>query len=290
MAVGEGAGQTWFTEYHTDGIGMTFRVKEHLVRRQSPYQLIEIFDTVEYGKLLTLDGLVMITDRDEHVYHEMMTHVPLLMHPNPKKVLVVGGGDGGCLREIIKHECVEKAVEVEIDGDVVELCKEHFPAVASAYSHPKVELVVQDAIEYLRSVRGEFDIAIIDGSDPVGPAVGLFERSFFQDIADALKPGGIMSCQIGSPLYSLDRIETTLKHWRAVFADARLYLAQIPTYPSGVWGLGVASKNVNGTLETPDRVRFLTFADSLKYYNLDIHEGAFRLPEEVKRAANSRDA
>jgi len=287
MAVGEGAGQTWFTEYHTDNIGMTFRVKEHVVRRKSPYQLIEIFDTVEYGKLLTLDGLVMITDRDEHVYHEMMTHVPLLMHPNPKKVLVVGGGDGGCLREIIKHDCVEKAVEVEIDGDVVELCKEHFPSVASAYGHPKVELVVHDAIDYLRSVRGEFDVAIIDGSDPVGPAVGLFERSFFQDIADALKLGGIMSCQIGSPHYSLDRIETTLKHWRAVFSDTRLYLAHIPTYPSGVWGLGVASKNVDGTKKTPDHVRFLTFANTLKYYNLDIHEGAFRLPEEVRRAAEA---
>jgi len=282
---GQGTGLVWFTEYHTDGAGLTLRVKEQLVHRQSPYQLIEILDTVEYGKLLTLDGLVMITDRDEHVYHEMMTHVPMLIHPEPKQVLVVGGGDGGCLREIVKHPSVERAVEVEIDGDVVELCREHFPAVASAYSHPKVELVVDDAIDYLHNVRGEFDVAIIDGSDPVGPAVGLFERSFFQDIADALKPGGIMSCQIGSPLYSLDRIAATLKHWRAVFADARAYLAHIPTYPSGVWALGVASKERDGTLRKPDRVRYLTFAETLRYYNLEIHKGAFALPEEIRRAA-----
>lgn len=278
------AGQTWFTEYHTDGSGLTLRIRETLARKQSPYQFIEIFDTFEFGRLLTLDGLVMITDRDEHVYHEMMTHMPLMTHPNPRRVLVVGGGDGGCLREIVKHPCVEKAVQVEIDGDVVELCKEFFPKVASAYDHPKVELIVDDAIEYLRKVKGEFDVAILDGSDPVGPAVGLFERSFFQDVSDALRPGGVISCQIGSPLYSLDRISTTVKHWHSLFGDVAVYTAHIPTYPSGVWALGMASKEKGIFSRKPDEVRFLTFADTLRYYNLEIHEGALCLPAEIRRA------
>jgi len=278
-------GQTWFTEYHTGNAGLTLRISCHLARRQSPFQLIEIFNSVEYGRMLTLDGLVMLTERDEYVYHEMMVHIPLLIHPDPKRVLVVGGGDGGCLREIVKHACVEKAVEVEIDRDVVELCKEHFPSIASAYDNPKVELVIGDAIDYLQNVSGQYDVAVIDGSDPVGPAEGLFKRSFFQNIADSLKPGGIMSCQLGSPFYSLDRIRETVAHWRGIFADARIYLAHIPTYPSGVWAFGVASKEVDGTSKNPDRVRYLTFAAGLKYYNLDTHQGAFSLPERVRRAA-----
>lgn len=277
------AGQTWFTEYHTKNAGLTLRVKEHLVRRQSPYQLIEVIDTVEFGKLLTLDGLVMISDRDEHVYHEMMTHVPLLAHPNPKRVLVVGGGDGGCLREIVKHPTLERVTRVEIDGDVVELCKEHFPAVAAANDHPKVELIIGDAVEYIGRFKGEFDVAVIDGSDPVGPAVGLFERSFFVNVVEALKSGGIMSCQIGSPLYSLDRIAATLEHWRSLFAEARLYWAHVPTYPSGVWGLGLASKEAGKTFTPPDEVRFLTLSLSLRYYNLEIHKAAFALPTVVAR-------
>jgi spermidine synthase len=278
------AGQTWFTEYHTEGSGLTLKVKEQLARKQSPYQLIEVFETVEFGNLLTLDGLVMITERDEHVYHEMMTHVPMLAHPAPKRVLVVGGGDGGCLREIVRHPQLEKVTQVEIDGDVVDLCKKYFPDVAQAYKHPKVELVIGDAIDYLRRYKGEFDVAIIDGSDPVGPAVGLFDRSFFEDVFDALKSGGLMSCQIGSPLYSLDRIASTLKHWRSIFAEARPYLAHIPTYPSGVWSLGLASKEPGGTSVKPDEVRFRTISNALKYYNLDIHRGSFALPSEIARA------
>ncbi len=278
------AGQTWFTEYHTSHAGLTLRITEHLARKQSPYQLIEVMETVEYGTLLTLDGLVMITDRDEHVYHEMMTHVPMLAHPNPKRVLVVGGGDGGCLREIVKHPSVEKVTQVEIDGDVVELCKTHFPDIAQAYKNNKVELVIGDAIDYLRRYKGEFDVAIIDGSDPVGPAVGLFERSFFSDVYDALRPDGIMSCQIGSPLYSQDRIASTIKHWREVFTEARAYLAHIPTYPSGAWCLGLAAKEPGGSSQQPDQVRFLTFSQSLRYYTLDIHRAAFALPADLARA------
>lgn len=276
-------GVTWFMEQHTPNVGLALRVKEHLYTHQSPYQLIEIFDTFDYGKVLTLDKLIMITERDEFAYHEMLVHVPLLIHPNPRKILVIGGGDGGTLREIVKHPTVERIVQVEIDEDVVNACREYFPEVSSAYDDPRVELVVQDALKYVKSVRGQFDAVLIDSSDPVGPAVGLFAESFFTDVHAALNSDGIVSGQTAPIFYEPMRIRLVLDHLRNLFPYTGVYTSHIPSYPAGMWGFTIASKTQK-IPSPPDEVRFLTFCEGLKYYNISIHNGSFGLPQYILQA------
>ncbi len=273
-------GDFWFTETHTPHAGLTLRVKRVLYSQQSDYQLVEVLETYEYGKVLTLDKLIMLTERDEFAYHEMMAHVPMLAHPNPLDVLVIGGGDGGCLRELVKHESLRKAVQVEIDPKVVEVCKNFFPQVASAFDHPKVELVICDALNYVKETEAKFDVIIVDSSDPVGPATELFEAPFFFDLEKLLNEDGVLVNQIGSPFYSSDRIEKVCNLLKEYFCEVKLYTVHVPTYPSGIWGVGYAAKKEN-FWQNPDEVRYNTFLEKLKYYNLDIHKASFALPEYI---------
>lgn len=276
-------GEFWFLERHTDNAGMMLAVREYIYSHRSKFQLIEIFDTFEYGRVLTLDRLIMLSERDESAYHEMLVHVPMFVHPSPERVLVVGGGDGGILREVVKHPGLELAVQVEIDEEVVNACREYMPGIASAYDHPKVQLVIEDALVYLRDVREPFDVVIIDSTDPVGPAVSLFEAPFYRDVFNALGVNGVMTCQLGSSIYNLDRISDVVKQLRGIFTEAQLYMAHVPTYPSGLWFLGIASK---GKLiqQRPDEVRYRTLKHNFNYYNNSIHSGSFMLPEYIKRA------
>ncbi len=276
------SGEFWFYERHVPTAGLMLKARELLACRRSSYQTIQLFDTEHFGRVLTLDNLVMLTERDEFAYHEMLTHIPLLIHPDPKKVLVIGGGDGGVLRELVKHRTVERAVQVEIDREVVNVCREFLPWAAETYDNPKVELVIDDALKFIKTVRNEFDVVIIDSTDPVGPAIELFSSSFYSDVYNALTADGLMTCQIDSPFYNIQRIGKIIDTLRSIFHDVGLYLTYMPSYPSGVWGLGIASKSLKISSQ-PDKVRYDTLSGGLKYYNLDIHRGSFLLPEYMRR-------
>ncbi len=269
----------WYTEKHTDGAGITLRVKKSLFSGESEFQKLDIVDTVDYGRMMLLDGLVMVTERDEFIYHDMITHPALFTHPNPKKVLVIGGGDGGTIREIVRHPEVELAVLCEIDGLVIEKSIDLLPSMASAIdgSNPKVKLHVDDGIAYIREHQGEFDVILVDSTDPIGPAVGLFEEDFYQTVFAALKDDGIMVAQSESPFYHADIQKEMFGNLRAVFPIVEMYQAFIPTYPSGFWSFAFASKKYHPVKDF-DRERATNRAFHTRYYNEDLHLGAFMLP------------
>ncbi len=246
---------------------------------ESEFQKLDIVDTVDYGRMMLLDGLVMVTERDEFIYHDMITHPALFTHPNPKKVLVIGGGDGGTIREIVRHPEVELAVLCEIDGLVIEKSIDLLPSMASAIdgSNPKVKLHVDDGIAYIREHQGEFDVILVDSTDPIGPAVGLFEEDFYQTVFAALKDDGIMVAQSESPFYHADIQKEMFGNLRAVFPIVEMYQAFIPTYPSGFWSFAFASKKYHPVKDF-DRERATNRAFHTRYYNEDLHLGAFMLP------------
>ena len=279
------SGEYLYFEQHNATAGLRLRVKRHLAHKRSKFQIIDLFETEEFGVVMTLDGLVMLTERDECAYHEMLVHVPMLTHPDPRRVLVVGGGDGGTLRELLRHPTLEQVVQVEIDGDVVSLSKKFFPWADAVYRHRKVKLVVDDALKYIAQTKRKFDVILVDSTDPIGPAVGLFDEPFYRKVHRALNPDGILCSQVGSPFYNSSEISQILARLRKLFVQAELYTTHIPTYPSGLWGMAIASKNPKKNIRSSlDKVRYNTFKDELKYYNTAIHAGAYMLPEYLKRA------
>lgn len=245
----------WFTEFQTKNTGLTVRVKESR-RFKSEYQEILLLDTFEYGKMLVLDGAVQTTERDEFVYHEMLAHPALLSHPNPEKVLVIGGGDGGTVREVLKHESVQEVDLCEIDRMVIEVSKEHLPTISEKLSDKKVNIHIEDGNKFLDERKNYYDVILLDLSDPVGPAEALFKRNFYTKVKQSLKSGGIMAAQTESPFLQRDYFATAVLEIKAVFKNSQTYLAFIPTYPAGMWSFTVASdftdfsdlknKNVNG--------------------------------------------
>lgn len=230
----------WFTEYQTKNTGLTVRVKESK-RFVSEYQEVLLLDTYEYGRMLVLDGAVQTTERDEFIYHEMLTHPAILYHDNPKRVLVIGGGDGGTVREVLKHPTVEEVHLCEIDKTVIEVCKEYLPSISFKLSDEKVRIFVEDGNKFLDERKGYYDVILLDLSDPVGPAEGLFKRNFYQKVKDSLREGGIMAAQTESPFLQEDYFKTAVKEVKAVFKHSRTYLAFIPTYPAGMWSFTIAS-------------------------------------------------
>ncbi|HOP75506.1 MAG TPA: polyamine aminopropyltransferase [Bacillota bacterium] len=269
--------ELWFTEKQTPNLSLSCKITETLHTEQTEFQHLAVVNTLQYGKMLVLDGMVMTTEVDEFVYHEMITHVALNTHPNPKKVLVVGGGDGGSIREIIKHPTVEEAVLAEIDGRVVEVCQKYLPSIAGALTDPRVTLAIGDGVAHVREHKGEYDVILIDSTEPVGPAVGLFSREFYQDVYEALTPDGIMVAQSESPFVNQDVIQMIHKNLDGIFPVKYLYLANIPTYPSGLWSFTIASKQYDPLKVTPAQIRPMV----TKYYNADMHYAAFKLPQFV---------
>ncbi|WDL95126.1 polyamine aminopropyltransferase [Alicyclobacillus sp. ALC3] len=266
----------WFTEYQNNNLSIGLRIKQIIHSEKTDFQTLDVVETVEYGRLLVLDGCVMTTDKDEFVYHEMLSHVPMHTHPNPKKVLVVGGGDGGVIREIIKHPSVEKAVLAEIDGRVIEASKTYFPHIASGLSDPRVDVQVTDGIKYVEDHPNEFDIILIDSTDPIGPAVGLFAKDFYQSVHRALKDDGIMVAQTESPFANAKLISSVYKDVSEVFPQTHLYLAFVPTYPTGMWSFTMGSKKYDPNAVTECRV------SGTKYYTNAVHKGALALPPFVQ--------
>ncbi len=263
----------WFTEKIEDKTGLAFKVKSTLHHETSPYQSIDVLDTESFGKMLLLDGAVMLTERDEFIYHEMIVHVPLQTHPRPESLLVIGGGDGGTVREILKHASAGRIDLVEIDLRVVEVCKAFFPRVSSGLADPRVHLQVEDGIAWVSKAKARYDVVLVDSTDPVGPAKGLIEKSFFQDVHASLKEDGIMVAQSESPFFHAPTIQKIYRTLREVFPIVKMYLAHIPTYPSGLWSFAFCSKRYDPLLH------LRAGADlSTRYYNEGVHRSAFSLP------------
>jgi spermidine synthase len=269
----------WYTEKHSENVGITMKVTETLFSGKSEFQQLDIVQTLEYGKMMLLDGLVMVTERDEFVYHDMIAHPALFTHPDPKKVLVIGGGDGGSIREIMKHPGVEQAVLCEIDGLVIEKSIELLPSMACEIdgSNPRVKLHVDDGLAYIRDHQNEFDVILVDSTDPIGPAVGLFEEDFYRLVHGALKEDGIMVAQSESPFYHADIQKAMYGNLRNVFPIVEMYQAFIPTYPSGLWSFAFASKKYHPVNDF-DQQRAANRGFHTRYYNEQLHLGAFMLP------------
>ena len=271
--------ELWFTEKYPKGWGITFKVERALYSVKSKYQRIDVLETEGHGKLLVIDGCVMLTEADVFVYHEMLTHVALFSHPNPRRVLVIGGGDGGAVREIVRHKCVEQVVLVDIDEDVIEVSKRFFPSVSCELDNPKVKVLAEDGIKFLESAEPRsYDVILVDSTDPVGPAVGLFEKPFFERCRMALADGGIMAAQSGSPYFQLDLVGRVHKTVAEVFPLVRTYIAGTPSY-GGMWTFVIASKErdpADGPARRDDKM-----IEKLKYYNYEVHRGAFALPNYI---------
>lgn len=268
----------WFTEKQTEHFGITARIKRTYVSEQTDFQQLDMVETAEFGNMLLLDGMVMTTEKDEFVYHEMVAHVPLHTHPHPENVLVVGGGDGGVIREILKHPEVKKATLVEIDGKVIEYSKKYLPTIAGALDDPRVDVQVADGFMHIAKSESEYDVIMVDSTEPVGPAVNLFTKGFYEGISKALKEDGVFVAQTDNPWFQKTLIKTVFKDVSETFPVTRLYTANIPTYPSGLWSFTIGSKK-HDPLEVSDE-RFHDL--DTQYYTPAIHKAAFALPKFVQ--------
>ena len=265
----------WVTEYQTPALGFACKVKETLAVEQTPFQSLSVVETEQFGKMLLLDGMVMTTEKDEYVYHEMITQIALNSHPDPKHVLIIGGGDGGALREVVRHPRVEKGTLVEIDERVVENSKQFFPDLACSFASPKAEVIIDDGINYVKEQENKFDIIIIDSTEPVGPAVQLFLPEFYQAVFKALKSDGMIVAQSESPFFNADVIKMVFDGISSAFLITKLYLANVPTYPSGLWSFTVGSKK-----HDPEQI-LSSLTATKKYYTEEVHQAAFKLPAFV---------
>jgi spermidine synthase len=270
----------WVTEYQTSALRMEALVKETLFEGQSDFQKVGVYDTEVFGRLLTLDGVFQTSSFEEYVYHEMISHIPLLSHPNPKQILIIGGGDGGTAREVLKHTDLENVEMVEIDGMVVELSKKYLPQNSSALNNPPANftLTIGDGIQKVKDAKSHYDLIIVDCSDPIGPGEGLFAGPFYKDVYNALKEDGLFVQQTESPFYHRELLAKLTKDIKdAQFPIVNSYLAHIPIYPGGCHSFTIGSKKYHP--QAP--VRKAAPEWNLKYYNEALHSGAFALPNFV---------
>ncbi|MDB5987664.1 MAG: polyamine aminopropyltransferase [Nevskia sp.] len=276
---------TWFTE-PMDKTGTAFSLKlgERVHAEVTPYQKIEIYRTESFGYLMVIDGCTMVSTRDNFLYHEMMSHPALYSHPNPRDVVVVGGGDCGTLREVLKHAEVQRATQVEIDERVTRLAEQYFPELCVANGDPRASLFFGDGIAWMKqAAAASLDLIIIDSTDPVGPAEGLFGKKFYVDCLKALRPGGMLVQQSESPLLHLELIVEMHKAMHAAgFAQTRLLHFPQVIYPSGWWSGSIAQKTAGPLAERLDEATLTALGT--QYYNAEIHRAAFALPNFIKRA------
>ncbi|KYD19951.1 MAG: polyamine aminopropyltransferase [Caldibacillus debilis] len=270
-------GSLWLTEYERENLKISYRLKEIIFSESSPFQHVMIVDTFDFGRALVLDGIVQTTALDGHIYNEMITHVPLCLHPNPKKVLIIGGGDCGAAREAAKYPHIERIDMVEIDELVVKACKAHLPEISGNLSDPRVHFIFDDGLRFVKDRRNEYDVVIVDSSDPIGPAEHLFERGFYEDLHRVLKDDGIMVCQSQSPVFHQNVLRNTASILKELFAFSKTYIATVPTYPGGLWSFTAGSKTY--PLDRfPDRITPV----ETKYFNEEILKSCFSLPTFMK--------
>lgn len=273
----------WFSEMHTGNVKMSVRVEKQLFSGTSDFQRIDVFDSEEFGRFITSDGSVIFSEKDEFTYDEMIVHVPMAVHPNVKKVLVIGGGDGGVARELSYYEEIEEIDVVEPDELFVEVCKKFFPDNARGLDDPRVKIYYRDGLRFLRGRQAEYDLIINDSTDPFGHTAGLFTKEFYGSCYKALKEDGIMVYQHGSPFFDEDEEACRAMHRKAFssFPISRVYQAHIPTCPSGYWLFGFASKKYH-PLQDFDAKRWKERKLKTWYYSANLHMGAFMLPKYVE--------
>ncbi|MGE5328286.1 MAG: polyamine aminopropyltransferase [Deltaproteobacteria bacterium] len=267
--------ELWFTEEQTPALRLSCKVNKVLYSEKSEYQDIAIVDTEELGRMLALDSLVQTNIMDEFIYHEMITHIPLFTHNNPKKALVVGGGDGGAIREILKHPSIDKAVLGEIDDKVVEACKKYLPEISCGLSDKRAEVCIGDGIKYIKEHKDEFDVICIDSSEPIGPGIGLFQKDFYQSVYEALKEDGVFVAQTESPFYNKELISNVYKDVKSIFPIVRVYFAVVPTYPGGLWTFTLGSKKYDPLDVDITKLPGI----NTRYFTPEIFKSAFNLPK-----------
>ncbi|HEX6971883.1 MAG TPA: polyamine aminopropyltransferase [Limnochordia bacterium] len=267
--------ELWFTEKQTPTMTLGLKVRRTVHEERTAYQHLAIVDTEGFGRVLVLDGAIQLTERHEFSYHEMIAHVPLCAHPEPRCVAVIGGGDGGAVREILKHPSVERVVHVEIDPAVVDAARRFLPEVSAALADPRVEFRFEDGLKHIAACRESYDVIVIDSTDPVGPAAGLFREEFYMDVAKALRPGGLAVAQTESPYVNADLIRAVWKRMRPHFSSTRLYLAAVPMYPTGLWSFTV------GSLGPDPAIPHHAPQGPVRYYTPEVHRAAFVLPPFV---------
>ena len=275
-----------------EGYGQRFSMDKLLHEVRTEHQHLVIFENARMGRVMALDGVIQTTEADEFIYHEILTHVPILAHGAAKRVLIIGGGDGGMLREVRKHLGVEHITMVEIDGTVVEMCKEFLPKHScGAFEDPRLNLVIDDGMNFVANTSEKFDVIISDSTDPIGPGEVLFSENFYQACRRCLNEGGILVTQNGTPFMQLAEVQTTAGRMNDLFADWHFYMAAVPTYIGGSMTFAWGSTDASYRKQSLDLLR-QRFADSgivTRYYNPEIHQGAFALPQYVLQAINKRD-
>jgi len=273
----------WFSEKHTPNVKFSIRVDRQLYSGQSDFQRIDVFESPEFGRILVLDGYLMLTEKDEFIYHEMIVHTPLAVHPHVKNVLVIGAGDGGAVRELTRYPEIGRIDLAEIDGQVIEVCKKFLPQTSCKMDDPRVHIYVEDGLKFVRRHADEYDLIIVDSTDPFGPGEGLFTKEFYGNCYKALKEDGIMVNQHESPFYEQDALAMQRAHKRIIesFPFSRIYQAHIPTYPSGHWLFGFSTKKYH-PLKDLDETRWNERGLKCRYYTTTLHRGAFYLPAYVE--------
>ncbi len=276
--------ELWFSEFHTPDVKHSIRVNRHLFSERTEYQQIDIYDTPEFGRVLVLDGNVMLTERDEFIYDEMITHVPMAVHPHIRDVLVIGAGDGGVVRELARYDSIRSIDLVEMDERVVEACRRFLPENACRLDDERVHIYFDNALRFIRRRMAQYDLIIVDSTDPFGPSEGYFTREFYGICYNALREDGIMVNQQGSPFYRHDAEAMQRSHKRIVntFPISRVYQAHIPTYAAGYWLFGFASKKYH-PIDDFDRDRWLALHLDTQYYTVRLHTGAFFLPAFLEK-------
>lgn len=275
--------EMWFSEYHTTNVKLDLRIEKQLFSGNSDCQRIDVMESVEFGKFIALDGEILFSEKDEFIYDEMVTHVPMAVHPKVRHVLIIGGGDGGVAKELTQYDSIEKIDVVEPDEMLVEVCKEHFPELAEGLEDERVNIYYQDGLRFLRNKTEEYDLIINDATDPFGHTEGLFTKEFYGSCYKALREDGIMVYQHGSPFYGEDKTECVKMHRKAfkAFPVSRVYQAHIPTCSSGYWLFGFASKKYH-PLEDFCPKEWKKLKIKTKYYTTNLHRGAFMLPKYVE--------
>ena len=282
--------ELWYTEQHTPDVRFSIKVTNLLYTNHSGIQQIDVFESKEFGRFLTLDGLMMVTEKDEFIYHDMMVHVPMAVKSDAKKVLVIGAGDGGTIRELTRYPSVEVIDMVEIDKEVVTISKKYLEQTACSLDDPRVKIYYEDGLRFVRTKIDEYDLILVDSTDPFGPGEGLFTREFYGNCYKALKADGVLVNQHESPYYShyANSMKRAHKRIEEFFPVCKVYQAHIPTYPSGHWLFGFASKILDPVVDL-DAKKWEDLGLYTKYYNTQIHIGSFALPTYVKELLDNEE-
>lgn len=273
----------WYFELERSGFTQGVQVRRRILLRETPFQRLEILDSSPFGRVLILDDAFQTSERDEFMYHEMLVHLPLMSHPHPGRVMIIGGGDGGTLRRVLEHPDT-RPTQVEIDRAVIDCCTEHVPSIAAgAFSNPRAQVILGDGVEFMRNNPAEFDVVIVDSTDPIGPAVALFEAPFYRDVARSLAEDGLMVAQSSSPLFMADELRSQVKNLREVFPVVRTYLGIVPGYPGGLWSYTIGSKRYDPALAAREDIatRLGSLLGPARYYTPDVHHAALALPRFV---------